>query len=94
MTPGIPQCHNCWKWGYLTFFYRVHGFRCQKYNRPHKLEHHKDMAWCCKANPKLNPLRLETAQGAPCSHVFKYINCKGEHIAHNFKCSFWRNYFN
>ena len=25
MNPGIPQCHNCWKWGHLTFSCRAHG---------------------------------------------------------------------
>jgi len=25
MNPGIPQCHNCWKWGHSTFSYRAHG---------------------------------------------------------------------
>jgi len=34
----------------------MHGEKCQKYNGPHKLEHHRDIAWCCKANFKL---RLE-----------------------------------
>jgi len=55
MNPGVPQCHNCWKWGHSTFSCRAHGSRCQKCSRPHKLEHHRDLAWCCKANPKLNP---------------------------------------
>jgi len=94
MNPGVPQCHNFWKWGHLTFSCRAHGSKCQKCNGPHKLEHHRDMAWCCKANPKLNPPQLETAQGTPCPHVFKCVNCKGEHMADNFKCPFWRNCFN
>ena len=55
MNPGIPQCHNCWKWGHSTFSCKAHGSRCQKCSGPHKLEHHRDLAWCCKANPKLNP---------------------------------------
>ena len=62
MNPGVPQCHNCWKWGHLTFSCRAHGSKCQKCSRPHKLEHHRDLAWCCKANPKLDPSCLETAQ--------------------------------
>jgi len=44
MNPGIPQCHNCWKWGHSTYSYRAHGSRCQKCNGPHKLEHHRDLA--------------------------------------------------
>jgi len=94
MNPGVPQYHNCWKWGHSTFSYRVYGYKCQKYSSPHKLEHHRDLAWCCKANPKLNPLCLETNKGLPCPHSFKCINCKGDHIADNYKCPFWRNCFN
>jgi len=55
MNPGIPQCHNCWKWGHSTFSCRAHGSRCQKCSGPHKLEHYRELAWCCKANPKSNP---------------------------------------
>jgi len=61
MNPGVPQCHNCWKWGHSTFSCQAHGSRCQKCSSPHKLEHHRELAWCCKANPKSNPPRLETA---------------------------------
>jgi len=94
MNPGVSQCHNCWKWGYSTFSCRAHGSRCQKCSGPHKLEHHRELAWCCKANPKLNLPRLETAQGLPCPHSFKCINCKGKHMADDYKCPFWRNRFN
>jgi len=94
MNPGIPQCHNCWKWGHSTFSCRVHSSKCQKCSGPHKLEHHRDLAGCCKANPKLNPPCLETAKGLPCSHSFKCINCKGDHMADDYKCPFWRNCFN
>jgi len=44
MNPRVPQCHNCWKWGYSTFSCCAHGSRCQKCNGPHKLEHHRDLA--------------------------------------------------
>jgi len=94
INPGIPQCHNCWKWGHSTFSCRAHGSKCQKCSGPHKLKHYRDLAWCCKANPKLNPLRLETAQGLLCPHFFKCINCKGDHMADDYKCPFWRNRFN
>jgi len=43
MNPGVPQYHNCWKWGYSTFSCHAHGSRCQKCNGPHKLEHHRDL---------------------------------------------------
>ena len=62
MNPGILQYHNCWKWGHSTFSCRAHGSRCQKCSGPHKLKHHRELAWCCKANPKSNPPQLETAQ--------------------------------
>jgi len=44
MNPGVPQCHNCWKWGHSTFSCHAHGSKCQKCNSPHKLEHHRDLA--------------------------------------------------
>jgi len=94
MNPGIPQCHNCWKWGHSAFSCKAHGSRCQKCSGPYKLEHHRELAGCYKTNPKSNPPRLETAQGLPCPHSFKCINYKGEHMADNYKCLFWRNYFN
>jgi len=94
MNPGVPQCKNCWKWGHTTFACRSHGSKCLKCNGPHKVEHHRDLAWCCKANFKTNPPRLETKAGEPCPHSFKCINCKGEHSADDTKCPFWRNRFN
>ena len=94
MNPGISQWHNCWKWGHSTFSYHAHGSRCQKCNGPHKLEHHRDLAWCYKANFKLNPPRLETAKGEPCPHNFKCVNCKGKHMADDNKCPFWKYRFN
>jgi len=27
MNPGVPQCHNCWKWGHSTFSCKAHGSR-------------------------------------------------------------------
>jgi len=38
INPGVLQYRNCWKWGYITFAYRAHGTKCQKYNGPHKLD--------------------------------------------------------
>jgi len=94
MNPRVPQCHNCWKWDHSTFSCHAQGSKCQKCNGPHKLEHHRDLAWCCKANFKLNPPRLETAKGEPCPHSFKCVNCKGEHMADDNKCLFWKHRFN
>jgi len=44
MNPGVPQCHNCWKWGHSTFLCCAHDSKCQKCNGPHKLEHHRNLA--------------------------------------------------
>ena len=93
MNPRVPQCHNCQKWGHSTFSCCAHGSKCQKCNGPHKLEHHRDLAWCCKTNFKLNSPRLETTKGEPCSHTFKCINCKGKHMADDNKCPFWKHRF-
>ena len=79
MNPGVPQCKNCWKWGHATFSCKIQGAKCIKCNGPHKLEHHREFGWCCKANSKINPLRLETEKDMPCSHSFKCLNCHGNH---------------
>jgi len=68
MNPGVPLCKNCWKWGHATFSCRIQGTRCVKCNGPHKSEHHREFGWCCKANDKTNPPRLETKKGEPCPH--------------------------
>ena len=93
MNPGVPQCKNCWKWGHSTFSCRIQGSKCVKCNGPHKSEHHREFGWCCKANPKLNPPRLETKKGDPCPHSFKCSNCKGDHQADSNSCPFWRHRF-
>jgi len=76
MNPGVPQCKNCWKWGHSTFSCRIQGAKCVKCNGPHKSEHHREFGWCCKANTKINPPRLETKKGEPCPHSFKCSNCR------------------
>ena len=86
MNPSIPQCKNCWKWGYTTFACHLHRAKCKKCGGLHKLEHHRDIAWCCKANFKTNSPRLETKAGEPCPHDFKCLNCKESHLADDPKC--------
>jgi len=93
MNPGVPQCKNCWKWGHSTFSCRIQGAKCVKCNGPHKLEHHREFGWCCKANNKTNPPRLETKKGEPCPYSFKCSNCKGDHQADSNTCPFWRHQF-
>jgi len=88
INSGMPQCHNCWKWGHSTFPCRAHGSKCQKCRGPYKIEHHRDVAWCCKANSKVNPPRLETQVGKLCPYSFKCFNYIGDHIVDNNKYSF------
>ena len=94
MNSGVPQCKNCWKWGHSTFSCRIQGAKCIKCNGPHKSEHHREFGWCCKANSKTNPPRLETKKGELCPHEFKCSNCKGDHQANSNHCPFWRHRFN
>ena len=88
MNPEVPQCKNCWKWGHIVGVCCIQGARCLKCNGPHLTDHHRHFAWCCKANDKINPSRLETKKGDPCPHLFKYINCKGIHQADSNDCPF------
>jgi len=89
MHPGVAQCCNYWCWGHPTHACRAQGAKCQKCSGPHRVENHRSMAWCCKANPKSNP----PAVGAPYPHTFKCLNCKGKHSADDTKCPFWRYHF-
>jgi len=61
------------------FVCHIYGLKCQKCNSPQKLEHHREMAWCCKVNFKTNFPRLKTKKGEPYTYLFKCINCKDEH---------------
>ena len=94
MNLSVSQCKNCWKQGYTMGFCRIQGFKCVKYNSLHKLKHHYQFGWYCKANDKINPSCLETKKGDPCLYMFKYVNCKSEHQADLNMCLFWRHYFN
>jgi len=86
INSGISQCYDYWKWGHSIFSCRAYGSKCQKCSRPHKIEHHRDMAWYCKANLKINPSRPEIKADKPYS--FKCINCKGDYTINNNKCLF------
>ena len=83
MNPGVPQCKNCWKWGHLTLSCRSHISRCTKCYRAYETKHHRE-----KAN------RAATNIGEPCPHVFKCVNCKGDHQVDSYSCPYWRNHFN
>ena len=94
MNPGVSQCRNCWKWGYLTLSCWSHMSRCAKCNEPHNSKHYRKKVWCCKENNKLSPPKLATKEGKPCSYVFKCVNCKGNHQADNNTCPYWWDCFN
>jgi len=42
------------------------------------------MVWCCKANFKTNSLRLEILKDKLYTHIFKYINYKGDHYTDSY----------
>ena len=92
INPGVPQCKNCWKWEHSILSCRSHISRCTKCYRAHITEHHREKVWCCMENKKAN--RLATKEGEPCPHVFKCMNCKGNHQADSYSCPYWRNHFN
>ena len=92
INPGVLQCKNCRKWGHLTLSYCSHISRCAKCYGAHITKHHREKAWCCMENKKAN--RLATKEGKPCPHVFKCMNCKGNHQADSYSCPYWRNHFN
>jgi len=94
INSSVPQCKNCWKWGYIMFGCWAQGLKCIKCNGPHKTEHYCQFAWYCKANFKMNPPQLETKQSKPCPHSFKCLNCKGDHQADLNSCPFWKHHFN
>ena len=96
MNPGVLQCKNCWKWRYMAGVCCIQEAKCVKCNRHHLTINHCHFAWCCKANDKLNPhrLELETKKGKPCPHSFKCLNCKGNYQANSIECSFWKHCFN
>ena len=91
MNSGVSQYKKYWKWSHITFVYYVHEAKCIKYNGPYKIEYHRDIIWCCKANFKINPLRLETKKEEPYPHSFKYINYKKYHQTNSNACLFWKH---
>ena len=94
MNLGVSQCKNCWKWGHSSDVCRVQRAKCIKCNGLHQTIYHHQFVWCCEANDKTNPLRLETKKSEPCSHSFKCSNCKGKHQVDSTDCLFWKYRFN
>ena len=62
--------------------------KCIKCNGSHKMEYYYYFVWCCKANFKANPPRLETKQGKSYSHLFKCLKYKRNHQADSNQCLF------
>ena len=93
MYPRVAQYHNCWHQRHPTYVCHTQDTKCQKCSGPHRVENHRLLAWCCKANPKSNLPREATVAGAPYSHTFKCLNYKGDHSADDNKCFFWYHYF-
>ena len=91
MSPGVSHCKNCWKWGHMAGVCYIQGAKCTKCNGSHLTSHYCYFAWYCKANDKTNLFRLETKKGKPCSHLFRCLNCKGNHQANSNECLFWRH---
>jgi len=94
MNPRVPQCKNCWKWDHTAEVCRIQETKCVKCNSSHLTGHYHYFAWYCKANDKINPLRLKTKKGKPCPHLFKCLDYKGKHQADSNDCPFWKHYFN
>ena len=92
MNPGVLQCKNCWKWGHLTLSCHSHISRCTKCYRAHDTKHHREKVWYCMENKKVN--HAATKVGEPYPHVFKCVNCKGDHQADSYSCPYWCNCFN
>jgi len=91
MNPGIPQCKNCWKWEYSTLNCHSHISRCAKCYKAHMTEHHKEKVWCCMENKKAN--QMATKDSEPSPHIFKCMNCKGDHQVDSSSCPYWCNCF-
>ena len=92
MNPGVPQCKNCWKWGYLTLSYQSHISRCTKYNGAYSTEHHREKVQCYKENKNIN--RVATKEEELYPYVLKCTNYKGDHQADSYTCLYWHNRFN
>ena len=92
INPGVLQCKNCWKWGHLTLSCCSHISRCTKCYVAYITKHHREKAWCCMENKKANC--SATKEGKPCPHIFKCMNCKGNHQADSYSCPYWCNHFN
>jgi hypothetical protein len=92
-NPGSPLCSRCWRWGHPSSACRAPQLRCPICLGPHRKDHHRVLAGCCKGNPKATPPVPPTPEGSPCPHVSRCPNCRKPHAADDCKCNFWRHRF-
>jgi hypothetical protein len=92
-NPGMALCSHCWHWGHPESACCTPQGRCPTCSGPHRKEHHCTLAGCCKGNPNANPPILPTAEGLPCPHPVRCLNCCKAHAADDHKCDFWCHCF-
>nr|BAB32466.1 Gag-like protein [Tricholoma matsutake] len=92
-NPGLPLCQRCWKWGHPTPACRAPQSKCPICAGPHRKEHHRALAGCCKGNAKANPPIPATPEGAACPHPARCTNCRKNHASDDRRCNFWRHRF-
>ena len=92
-NPGAALCTRCWRWGHPSQQCRAPQIRCPACSGPHRKEHHRTLAGCCKGNANATPPVPPTAPGEPCPHPFRCPNCHKGHAADDRRCNFWRHRF-
>ena len=92
-NPGLSLCTRCWRWGHSSGGCRAIQPKCPRCSGPHREEQHRDLASCCRGNPKATPPVPPTPAGQPCPHRPHCPNCKGAHSATERSCSFWIHRF-
>jgi len=90
---GSPQCDRCWKWSHVSRRCPSKGSVCPRCAGPHREEHHRVLAVCCKGNPKVNPPVQATPVDAPCPHTARCLNCGSSHPANSRRCIFFNHRF-
>jgi hypothetical protein len=72
---GSPLCQQCWKWGHPTTVCQGPQIKCPICMGPHRKEHHRALAGCCKGGPVDQPPPVgPTLEGALCPHPAWWIN--------------------
>jgi hypothetical protein len=92
-NPGMALCNRCWRWGHPASACRAPQIKCPACMGPHRKDHHRTLAGCCKGNPGANPPVPPTLEGVPCPHPSRCPNCRKAHAADDRRCDFWRHRF-